>query len=126
MTYFKSLFFNFLTVFFVNHVIPGIDIAYYSKLPDIGGDIIFAFILGFLNSMIVPLCLLLHIRISLFRIGLASFLITFLGYALVNMMPGDIRVATFGAYIWASLVVWFASYFTNYLEYKRHLPPPEE
>ena len=46
MTYLKSLFFNFLVVFFANHVLPGIEVVKPTKLPHIGGDLTFAIALG--------------------------------------------------------------------------------
>ena len=36
--YLKSLFFNFLTVFFANHIFSGIEVTSQTKLPHIGGD----------------------------------------------------------------------------------------
>ena len=55
MTYFKSLLFNFLAVFFANHIIPDVQIDYYTKLPKIEGDLTFSFFLGLINSLIFPL-----------------------------------------------------------------------
>lgn len=121
MTYFKSLIFNFLTVFFVNHVIPGIKIAYYTKLPHIEGEFIFAAILGFLNSLIFPVLHLFKLRPSHFKIGLISFIVSFGSYSIVNLFPLGVKVTTPGSYIWSGLVVWFASYLTNHLEFRQHL-----
>lgn len=126
MTYFKSLFINFLVVFFVNHVIPGVEIAYYTKLPHIGGELIFAFSLGFINSLIFPVLRLFQFSPSHFKIGLISFIVSFGAYSIVNLLPVGIRVSTAGAYIWSSLVVWFASYLTNHLEFKKYLSDLED
>lgn len=120
MSYFKCLLFNFLCVFFVNHVIPGIDIAYYSKLPEIKGDLIFSFSLGFLNSMIFPVLKWFKLRPSHFKIGLISFILSFFSYSIVNLLPFGIKVTRAGAFVWASLIVWFGSYMTNHLEFKRY------
>ncbi|PIS01191.1 MAG: hypothetical protein COT84_03790 [Chlamydiae bacterium CG10_big_fil_rev_8_21_14_0_10_35_9] len=120
MTYFKSLFFNFLTVFFVNHILPGIEIDYYSKLPQIKGDLIFAFSLGFLNSLVYPICRFLYPKATPFKIGMFSFIFSFGAYSIINIIPLGIHVMTPGAFVWSGLIVWFASYLTNYLEFKRY------
>lgn len=121
MTYFKSLLLNFLAVFFVNHVIPGVDIGYYTKLPEIKGDFIFAFGVGFLSSLVFPVLKLLPIKPSHFKIGLVTFFISFGAYSIVNILPVDIRVDHRGAFIWCGLIVWFCAYLTNSLEYNAYL-----
>ncbi|NGX28770.1 MAG: hypothetical protein K940chlam1_00957 [Candidatus Anoxychlamydiales bacterium] len=126
MTYFKSLIINFLTVFFVNHVIPNVEMDYYSKLPHIGGDLIFAFSLGFLNSLIYPAIILFKVKPTHFKVGLASFLISFGGYSIVNILPVGIKITAPGAYIWTSVVVWFVAYLTNHLELKRYIKEKEK
>jgi uncharacterized membrane protein YvlD (DUF360 family) len=120
MTYFKSLFFNFLIVFFVNHILPGIEIDYYTKLPEIKGDIIFAFSLGFLNSLIYPILKIFHPRPTQFKIGLISFILSYGAYSIVNILPLGIHLETAGAFIWAGLIVWFGSYLTNHLELRHY------
>lgn len=124
MTYFKSLFFNFLAVFFANHIIPGLKIEYYTKLPHIEGDLIFAFSVGFLNSLIYPIMRLFSNE-SHFRIGLASFIISVGSYSIVNLLPIGVHVTTASAFVWCSLVVWFCSYLTNHLELRRYLREKE-
>lgn len=124
MTYFKSLFFNFLAVFFANHIIPGLHIDYYTKLPHIAGDIIFAFSVGFLNSLVYPLMRLFSSE-SHFRIGLATFIISIGAYSIVNLLPVGIHVRTASGFVWCSLVVWFCAYLTNHLELRRYLKEKE-
>ncbi|NGX43883.1 MAG: hypothetical protein K1060chlam3_00039 [Candidatus Anoxychlamydiales bacterium] len=125
MTYFKSLIINFLTVFFVNHVIPNVEIDYYSKLPHIGGDLIFAFLVGFLNSLIYPVIVLFKIKSTHLKVGLSSFIISFAAYSIVNILPLGIKITAAGAYIWTSLIVWFVSYLTNHLEIKHYMKEKE-
>jgi uncharacterized membrane protein YvlD (DUF360 family) len=121
MSYFKSLLFNFLAVFFVNHVIPGIEIGYYSKLPEVKGDFIFSIAVGFLMSLVFPVLKALPIKPSHFKIGLITFFISFVAYSIVNVLPLDIQIVHKGAYIWCSLIVWFCGYLTNHLEYRAYL-----
>ncbi len=108
-------------VFFVNHVIPNIEIYYYSKLPHIGGDLIFAFLVGLLNSLIYPIIVIFKIKPSHFKIALSSFIISFAAYSIVNILPVGVKITAVKAYIWASLIVWFISYLINHLELKRYM-----
>lgn len=100
----------------MNHILPGIEIDYYSKLPEIKGDLIFAFGLGFINSLIYPVLRFLHPKPSYFRMGLFSFIISFGAYSIVNLLPLGIHVQTAGAFVWSGLIVWIGSYLTNHLE----------
>lgn len=126
MTFFKSLIINFLTVFFVNHVIPEVEIDYYSKLPHIGGDIIFAFSVGLLNSLIYPVIVLFKIKPTHFKVGLTSFFISFGAYSIVNILPVGVKITSAGGFIWTSLVVWFMAYLTNHLELRHYIKEKEK
>ncbi|HRW58282.1 MAG TPA: phage holin family protein [Chlamydiales bacterium] len=126
MSYFKSLLFNFLCVFFVNHVVPGVEIAYYTKIPNIKGEMIFAFSLGFLNSLIFPLMKLFRLKLSHFKIGMISFLLSFGAYSIINILPLGVKITTPGAFVWSGLIVWFGSYLTNHLEYRDYLKKLED
>jgi len=126
MTYFKSLIINFLTVFFVNHVIPNVEIDYYTKLPHVGGDLIFAFGLGFVNSLIYPAIILFKVKPTHFKVGLISFLISFGGYSIVNILPVGVKITSPGAYIWTALVVWFVAYLTNHIELTHYVKEKEK
>ena len=119
MTYLKSLFFNFLAIFFVNNMIPGIDVLKPTKLPNIQGDLIFAFALALLLSLIFPFFKLFRLHPDALKIGVASFCLSFLSYALLNFFPLEIKVQSFSGYFWGALVVFFSSFLTNYLECKR-------
>ena len=118
MYYLKMLFFNFLVVFFANHVLPGIDVANQTKLPHIGGDLIFAFALGLLNSLIF-FGLKMVDKVSLMRIGILSVVITFLSYAILKIVPIGIYITSMKGYLLASVLVSIGSFLTNFLEMKR-------
>lgn len=125
MTYFKCLIINFLTVFFVNHVIPGIDVACFTKLPNIEKDIVYAFSVGFVNSLIFPFFVLFNIKPTHLKIGISSFLISFISYGIVNLMNLGVKISHIEAFIWATLIVWFMAYITNYLEIKHYMAEKE-
>lgn len=129
--YLKSLFFNFLTVFFANHILSGIEVTDPTKLPHIGGDLIYAIILGLLNSLIFPVLKLIDRHLSATRIGLVSIILNFAAYAVVKFLPVGIEVVSVEGYLVASIVVSLGSFLTNYLEMKHFLnhhksPKPEE
>lgn len=121
MRYVKSLFFNFLTVFFANHILPGVDVVDTTKLPHIGGDLLFSFGLGLLNSLIFPVFRLLKRDASWLRIAATALILNFAVYALLKLLPFiGIQVETVEGYILASLVVSIGSFLTNFQEMKHH------
>lgn len=115
--YLKSLFFNFLAIFFANHIFSGIDVVNQTKLPHMGGDLIFAAVLGFLNSLIFPLLRLLG-QLSGVRMALIAIILNFAAYALLTLMSLGIEVSTVEGYVIGSSVVALGSFLTNYLEMK--------
>jgi len=135
MNYLKSLFFNFLIVFFANHLLPGIDVVVQKKLPHLGGDLIFAIGLGVLNSLIYPVLRFLNKRsmISL-QILLASFILNFSAYALLKVLPLGIHISSWDGYLVPAIAVSIVSFLTNFFEMKAYErnhpsapfePPPE-
>lgn len=124
MYYLKSLFFNFLTVFFVDHIFPGLEVTSYTRLPQLGSDLIFAIILGGINSLIYPFFSLLKREISTVKIALIALLVNFGAYAVVKLFPIGIHVRSVEGYILASAVVALVSFLTNYFEMKRRSNPP--
>jgi hypothetical protein len=109
----------------VNHIVPDVEIDYYTKLPHIGGDLIFSFSVGFINSLIYPMIVLFKVKPTHFKVGLSSFLISFGAYSVVNILPVGIKIASPGAFIWTALSVWFMAYLTNHLELKHYIKEKE-
>ena len=122
MNYLKSLFFNFLTVFFSNHILPGIDVINQTKLPHLGSDLLFAVILGLLNSLIFPVFKALHRPITISRIILTAIILNFAVYAILKVLPLGIHIASVEGYLLASFVVTLGSILTNFMELKAHKP----
>jgi hypothetical protein len=117
MTYLRSLFLNFLIVFFVVRVIPGITIHFFENIPNIGADILFSGILGFLNSIIVPVLFGLSLNPTILKIAILGLIISFFAFVLISIFNFGITANTSGV-IFGSLIVWLCSFFTNYLELK--------
>jgi len=125
MTYVRSLFLNFLVVFFVNDVIPGITIRYYEDVPNIGADILFAAIVGILNSLIFPFIRVSDLKPTIIKIAVLAFVISFGSYILIAVIPFGVKATSFGGVFLGSLLVFAMSVFTNYLEMKHYLPKNE-
>lgn len=120
MYYLKTLFFNFLVVFFADHTLPGIEVMSQTKLPHVGADLIFAFALGLLNSLIFPILKLVKQEPTGFRIALIALILNFLVYAIIKLLPIGIHVMTVNGYVLASVVVALGSFLTNFLEMKHY------
>ncbi len=118
MNYLKSLVINFLVVFFSDHVIPGVEVTDDTKIPHIGGDLIFAFILGLLNSLIFPVLKMIH-QMSVTKIAMVALLLNFAMYGIVKLLPIGIVITSVEGYIFASAAVTIGSFLTNYFEMKR-------
>lgn len=121
MNYAKILFYNFLIIFFVNHLFPGIDIVKPTKIPHFGADLPFAVAVGLLNTLIYPICKLIHHRVSILRVALVAAVLNFVIYAILKVAPIGIRVTSIEGYLLAAAVVTLGSVALTYF-YTRHTP----
>jgi uncharacterized membrane protein YvlD (DUF360 family) len=119
MRYLKTLLFYFLIVFFVNYLFPGVDVVNQTKIPHIGGDLIFAVALGLLNSLIFPLLKMMDGPVGLVRISIVAFVLNFAAYGLLKMLPLGIFITNVEGYLAASLVVSIGSILISYCQ-SRH------
>ncbi len=120
MNYLKSLVINFLIIFFSDHILPGIQVTDHTKLPHIGGDLILAFSLGLLNSLIYPILKLIHSEPSALKIALIALILNFAAYGLVKLIPIGVSITTVEGYILTSSIVTIGGFLTNYFEMRRH------
>jgi len=125
MNYLKSLFFNFLTVFFANYLLPGIDVIHQTKLPLIGGDLLFAIVIGFLNSIIYPVLKVLDQKINIGRIALTAGSIAFGAYTILKFAPLGIEIKSVEGYLLAAIAVASGGFLTNFFEMRRSLKYPK-
>jgi hypothetical protein len=128
MKYLKTVFSNFLIVFFANHILPGIEVVDQSKLPHVGGDLSFALGLGFLNTLIYPILRWTGRARCLPHIALAALGLNFLSYAILKVLPIGIHVMSLKGYFVAALGVSIGSFITNFLQMKSSpvAPPAQE
>lgn len=128
MYYLKSLCYNFLTVFFANYLIPGIEIVNPTKLPCLKGDILFAVVVGFLSSLIYPVLKGLDQRISYIRIAAGSCGIALISYAILKFAPIGIEIKTITGFFLGAAVVAAGGFITNLFEMRQSMKfprPPE-
>ncbi len=120
MNYLRSLFLNFLVVFFIDRVSPGIEITNFENIPNIGADILFSLILGFLNASIFFFLALLEAKITDFKLALMSFVVTFGGFITIAIVPFGVRVVNPLGVIVGGGVVWLVAVIANHLEWKHY------
>lgn len=122
MTYLRSLFFNFLAVFFVDRVIPGVQIAYFEQVPDVGADIFFSIIVGFFNASIFPFLALMEATVTRSKLLIASGIISFGAFGVISVIPFGIQVVNPLGFFLGGGIVWIVSYVSNDLEWKHSNP----
>lgn len=118
MRYFKSFFYNFLIVFFANHILPGVEVIDPTKLPHLGADLSFAFVLGLLNCLIYPVLKALR-RADGLRICLSAAFLSLTAYAVLKILPLGIQVFSMKGYGFCTLFVFIGSGVINFLEFKQ-------
>ena len=122
MTYLRSLFLNFLIVFFVDRVAPGIEITEFEQVPNIWADLLFSLVVGFLNGSIFPLLYLLEIQVSVFRLAMTSLFVTFISFGAISIFPFGVQVVTPLGFFIGGGIVWIVAVFSNYLEWRHSNP----
>lgn len=125
MNYVRSFFLNFLIVFFVDRVAPGVEIGSYQQVPNIGADILFALIVGFLNSSIFFFLAILELKISNLKLGVVTFVVSFLAFIVIAFVPFGVRVVNAWGVIIGGGIVWSVAFLTNHLEWKHYKKPSD-
>lgn len=118
MTYLRSFLINFLFVFFIDRVSPGIEIIYFEQVPDIGADLLFSILVGFLNASVYPFFSLLELPVSKMKIAIITFVITFTLFGIISIVPFGVRIVNPAGLFVGGTLVWIVAYISNYLEWK--------
>ena len=118
MNYLRSLFLNFLAVFFINRVTPGLQIAYFEEVPNVVADLLFSLLVGFLNATVFPFLMILELHPTKFKLALFTAVISYGAFLVVAVVPFGVQVTSpLGVIIGGSLL-WLVAFSTNYLEFK--------
>lgn len=121
MNYLRSLFLNFLVVFFVDRVAPGVQIDLFEQVPNIGADILFSVIVGFLNASVFPLFAIMEWKLTALRLATLTFLISIGAFLIIAVIPFGVRVVNVWGVLFGGGVVWAIAFFTNYLEWQHDI-----
>jgi putative membrane protein len=98
---------NALTLFIVAWILPNFHIHnFYSAL-------ITALVLGFVNTFIRPVLLLLTLPLNLLTLGLFTFVINAFMLLLVASIVKGLEIEGFGTALSAAILLWLMSFFTN-------------
>jgi uncharacterized membrane protein YvlD (DUF360 family) len=119
MNYLRSLFLNFLVVFFVDRMIPGIQISQFEDVPNVGADILFSLIVGFLNASIFPFYAIMEIPFSVLKLAIISFFISFGAFTVIAFIPFGVQAVSFWGVLLGGFIVWGTACLCNYLEWVR-------
>ena len=119
MTFARSFVLNFLLVFFVNRIAPGVFIDLFEDVFNLGADLLFSVSVGFCNASIYPVLKMMHYKPSLQKIGVFAAIISFGAYGLAWIFPMGVVISNFIGFFFAGAAVSCISFFTNYLEMKR-------
>jgi len=120
MNYVRSFFLNFLIVFFVDRVSPGVEVTYYEQVPNVGADILFSLVVGFLNASIFFFLIILEIDITKLKLAIFSFAISFGSFLAIAIFPFGVRIVNPWGVIIGGGIVCAVSFFTNFLEWKHY------
>ncbi len=115
ISYLQSIFLNFLIVFFVNRMIPGIGIGSFEGAPNFRPEIYFSLIVGFFNGAIFPTLNVLKVRPSLKKMSALSFIVSYGSFALI---PLGMQVSSLTGLIIGGSLIWLVAILSNYLEWK--------
>ncbi len=120
MNYFRSIFFNFLAVFFINRVSPGLQIVYFEQVPNVITDLLFSLILAFFNATVFPFLSILELNPTKCKIGLMTAIISYGAFFIVSIAPFGVQVTSPLGVLIAGTFIWLVAFFTNYLEFKSY------
>ena len=120
MNYLRSLFLNFLAVFFVDRISPGLQILSFEGVPDIGSDILFSSLVGFFNSSVFFFLVILELKPTKLKIGLMTLAISYGAFIILSTISFGVQVTSPAGVLIGGTVVWAVAFFTNYLEFKHY------
>ena len=103
------LFLNALAVMVVAYLVPGVSVASFPSA------FIAAIVIGLVNALIRPFVEVLSLPLTIFTLGLFSFVVNALMFWLAAKLVPGFDVAGFWPAFWGALVFWIVSWLTNTL-----------
>jgi uncharacterized membrane protein YvlD (DUF360 family) len=120
MTYLRSLFLNFLAVFFVDRISPGLQIMSFEDVPNVTADILFSILVGFFNTSVFPFLMILDLNPTKLKMGLMTLVISYGAFIILSMISFGVQVTSPAGVLVGGTIVWGVAFFTNYLEFKHY------
>jgi hypothetical protein len=117
MTYYLSLFINFLAVFILTRYAPGIA-STYSQTSPLGSDLLFAAALGFFNASVFPFLIIVDILPTKLRLAILTGILSFGGFTLISIIPYGFQPDVGGVVLGGALT-WLVAFLTNYFRMLR-------
>lgn len=111
MRYLKSFLFCFFIVFFVDYLIPGVDVVSFSKVPFIKGDILFPAILALANISIPFIYKILNKNLSKIKMGISLLFLNIIGYSLLKFLNAGVYITTIEGYLFSFALVTVGCFF---------------
>ncbi len=124
MSFIRSFLINFIAIFLINQLAPGIEVGEYERVPNVGADLVFSLVLGFFNACVFPLLFILEMGPNPRKIAILTFLFSFSGYIFLAFVPMGIQVVSLGGVLFGGIFSWLAGFITNYLEWRRDVQKP--
>ena len=110
MRYIQSFLFYFFVIFFADYLIPGVDVVDQTKIPQIRGDLIFAGVLGLLNSLILPFLRIFSKPPGFLHLAIATTVLNFAAFGLLKLITIGVFVTDISGYLIVSFCVTFGSF----------------
>lgn len=124
MNFVRSFFLNFLAIFFINRVGPGLEVGFYEQVPNIGADILFSAVVGFLNAAVFPFLFISELNPTPRKIALLTFVISFASFVAIALLPFGVQAVSIVGVLVGGLFSWAVSFLTNYLEWRQDIKNP--
>ncbi len=100
---------NALAIIAIAYYVPGVGVS------GLYAALIAALVLGLINALLRPILIVLTLPVNILTLGLFTLIINaFLFWFASTIVEGFI-VADFTAAFWGALVMWVASWITNWL-----------
>ncbi len=124
MNFLRSFALNFLAVFFINRMAPGIEVNFYEQVPNIGADLLFSLTVGLLNASVFPILIILEQNPTPRKMAIITFLISFISFIAIAIFPFGVQAVSIMGVIIGGAFTWAAGFLTNYLEWRQDIAKP--
>lgn len=109
MKFFLRLILNAIALYAIAQMHIGLHVS------NTGAAVLGALLLGVCNALVRPILFLLTLPLTILTLGLFTFVINAVVFAIVAYITPGFRVDSFGSAFWASLIMWIVSWIVNHV-----------